>query len=148
VRLERITCGYIGPGHSEATVAAATELALRHAVPLRLVTGVIRDRQMYPSLVGYDAERLVEQQWRSDAEHALRQARAELPEGLESTYELVEGARWDDALDALHWEDGEVLVIGSSRLGVGRIFLGTNASKIARNAPVPTVVVPGAARVG
>lgn len=142
VRLERITCAYVGPGLSEATLAAATELALRHRVPLRLVTGVVRDRQMYPSLVGYDSERLVEQQWRTDAEHALRRALADLPQDVDGSCELIEGSRWEDALDALHWANGEVLVIGSSRIGMGRIVLGSNATKIARHSPVPTVVVP------
>lgn len=144
-RLQRITCGYVGPGHSGATLAAATELALRHEVPLRLVTCIVRDLQMYPSLVGYDSEALVRQQWRAEAEAALGQAVADLPEGLEASSEIAEGMSWDNALDALAWEDGEVMVIGSSRLGLGRIFLGTNASKIVRGSPVPTVVVPGSA---
>ncbi|WP_232668096.1 universal stress protein [Pseudonocardia sp. TRM90224] len=142
VRLQRITCGYVGPGASDSTVAAALELALRHEVPLRLVTGLVRDRQMYPSLVGYESEKLVEQQVRVDAEEALRAAVAELPQAVEPTYQLVAATHWEDALDSLHWADGEVLVVGSSRHGLGRIFMGTNASKIARCAPVPTVVVP------
>jgi nucleotide-binding universal stress UspA family protein len=144
-RLQRITCGYVGPAHSGATLAAATELALRHEVPLRLVTCIVRDLQMYPSLVGYDAESVVRQQWRTDAEAALGRAVADLPEGLKASSEIAEGMSWDNALDALTWEDGEVMVIGSSRLGLGRIFLGTNASKIVRSSPVPTVVVHGAA---
>lgn len=142
-RVSRVSCGYIGPGPSEATLAAATDLALRHDVPLRLITGVVRDRQMYPSLVGYDAERQVQEQWRSEAEHGLALAMDQV--SVEVTAEIVTGPGWDDALDAVHWEEGEVLVIGSSRLGIGRIFLGTNASKIVRSAPVPTLVVPGPA---
>ncbi len=142
-RLQRVSCGYVDRS-SAPTLSAAATLALGHGVPLRLVTLVVRDRQMYPSLAGYRAEALVEASWREDAEAAQRAAIAELPDGLAVTAELAHGARWDEALDALQWEDGEILVIGSSRLGLGRIFLGTNANKIVRASPVPTVLAPGA----
>ena len=46
-------------------------------------------------------------------------------------------------MDGLDWEDGEVLVIGSSRLAQGRsIFLGSTANRILRALPVPMIVVP------
>jgi nucleotide-binding universal stress UspA family protein len=36
-----------------------------------------------------------------------------------------------------------VLVVGSSSIGpVARVFLGSRASKIVRNSPVPVVLVP------
>lgn len=40
VRLQQITYGYHGPGPSEAPLAVATELALRHGVNPMLVTGI------------------------------------------------------------------------------------------------------------
>ena len=53
------------------------------------------------------------------------------------------GHDWEDALDSLGWEEAELLVIGSSRLGpVARVFLGSNSAKIVRSSPVPVVVVP------
>lgn len=144
-RLSRVTCGYLDRELSGPVLAAAAELALRHGVPLRLLTAVIRDRQMYPSGVGYRSEAMVAQQWRTDAEKAQQQAIADLPSGLSATGELAEGDNWEDALDAAPWQDGEVLVIGSSRRGRGsQIFIGVNASKILRNSPVPVVVVSGA----
>jgi nucleotide-binding universal stress UspA family protein len=139
-RLQRVSCGFVDAAYSAAAVATAVELAERHKVPLRLVTGVVRDRQMYPPLVGVRSERLVEQQWRDEAAGAQQRALAGLPAGVPATAEIVAGETWEDALDSVHWEDGEVLVIGSSRLGVGRIFLGSNASKIVRGSPVPTIV--------
>jgi nucleotide-binding universal stress UspA family protein len=141
-RLQRVTCAYVGPSPAP-TLAVATTLAQRHGVPLRLVTWAVRDRQMYPSLVGLQSELLVEQEWRTEAEAAQRAALAELPEELTGTAELARGTNWDDAFDAVHWEDGEMLVIGSSRLGLGRIFLGTDSNKIVRSSPVPTVLAPG-----
>ncbi|MGH3039668.1 MAG: universal stress protein [Gaiellaceae bacterium] len=39
--------------------------------------------------------------------------------------------------------DGDVLAVGSSAVGpVARVFLGSRASKIVRNSPVPVAVVP------
>jgi nucleotide-binding universal stress UspA family protein len=115
-------------------------------VPLRLATFVVRDRQMYPSQVGYDAERLVAEQWREQAREAQEQALATLPDAVEAT--IVDGRDWEDALDALPWEEGEMLVVGSSRLGpVARVFLGSNSTKIVRSSPVPVIVIPSRADV-
>jgi nucleotide-binding universal stress UspA family protein len=77
------------------------------------------------------------------AAQAQQAALAGLPADLAASAAIVDGASWEDALDAVRWEDGEILVIGSGRIGLGRIFLGSNASRIIRNAPVPTMVAPG-----
>jgi nucleotide-binding universal stress UspA family protein len=144
-RLARVSCGFGGAPGATATVRAATALARRHGVPLRLVTFVVRDRQMYPSLVGWESERMVEEQWRVQAAKAQEQALAALPDDVAATAVVADGYDWHEALDRVPWEDGEVLVAGSSRLRSGsRIFLGSNATKILRASPVPTVVVPGA----
>ena len=53
------------------------------------------------------------------------------------------GQSWDEALEDVDWQDGDVLVVGSSSIGpVARVFLGSRASKIVRHSPVPVVVVP------
>lgn len=118
-------------------------------MPLRLTTFVVRDRQMYPSQVGYDAERLVAGQWRAQALEAQEKALATLPDNVAVVEAgIVEGRDWEDALDSLPWEEGEVLVVGSSRLGpVARVFLGSNSTKIMRSSPVPVVVIPRGADV-
>jgi nucleotide-binding universal stress UspA family protein len=56
---------------------------------------------------------------------------------------VAHGRSIEEAVDRLDWEDGEVLLIGSSRLAKGRsIFLGSTASRILRALPVPMIVVP------
>ena len=53
------------------------------------------------------------------------------------------GENWDEALEDVEWEEGDVLVVGSSSIGpIARVFLGSRASKIVRHSPVPVVVVP------
>jgi nucleotide-binding universal stress UspA family protein len=147
-RLGRVTCAFAGSTRSRTAFDAAVQMSRRHGVPLRLSTLIVRDRQMYPSEVGYDAERLVEEQWRAQALEAQEKALATLPEDVVAEAGVVSGRDWEDALDALGWEEGEVLVVGSSRLGaVARVFLGSNSTKIIRSSPVPVLVIPRGADV-
>ncbi len=148
-KLRRVTCAYAGTTRSRTAFDAATQLSRRHGVPLRLTTLVVRDRQMYPSNVGYHAERMVAEQWREQAVEAQERALAAMPEGIESVEAgVVGGEDWEDALDSLSWEEGEILVVGSSKLGAAaRVFLGSNATKIVRHSPVPTLVIPRGADV-
>ena len=147
-RLRHVTCAFSGSIQSRSAFDAAVQLSSRHGVPLRLTTFVIRDRQMYPSQVGYDAERLVVEQWRAQALEAQEKALATLPDDVSVETGIVDGRDWEEALDSLPWEDGEVLVVGSSRLGpVARVFLGSNSTKIIRSSPVPVLVIPRGADV-
>ncbi len=147
-RLRRVTCAFSGSTQSRSAFDAAVQLSKRHSVPLRLITFVVHDRQMYPSQVGYDAERLVAEQWRAQALEAQETALATLPDDVAVEAGVVSGRDWEDALDSLPWEEGEVLVVGSSRLGpVARVFLGSSSTKIVRSSPVPVVVIPRGADV-
>jgi nucleotide-binding universal stress UspA family protein len=147
-RLRRITCAFSGSTQSRSAFDAAVQLSKQHAVPLRLTTFVVHDRQMYPSQVGYDAERLVEEQWRAQALEAQEKALATLPDDVVVEASVISGRDWEDALDTLPWEEGEVLVVGSSRFGpVARVFLGSNSTKIVRSSPVPVLVIPRGADV-
>jgi nucleotide-binding universal stress UspA family protein len=147
-RLRRVTCAFSGSTLSRSAFDAAVQLSSRHGVPLRLTTFVVRDRQMYPSQVGYDAERLVAEQWRAQALEAQEKALATLPDDVAVEAGIVEGRDWEEALDSLPWEEGEVLVVGSSRLGpIARVFLGSNSTKIVRSSPVPVLVIPRSADV-
>ncbi|HEY6714290.1 MAG TPA: universal stress protein [Rubrobacter sp.] len=147
-RLRRVTCAFAGSTRSRTAFDAAVQLSKRHDLPLRLITLVVRDRQMYPSQVGYSAERLVAEQWRAQAEEAQNIALATLPDDVTVEAGVVSGRNWEEALDSLPWKEGEVLVVGSSRLGpVKRVFLGSSSTKIVRSSPVPVVVIPRGADV-
>lgn len=55
-----------------------------------------------------------------------------------------DGTDWAEALAAVDWAPGDVLVVGSRpRGGLGGILLGSRAAEILRHATVPTVVLPG-----
>ena len=56
---------------------------------------------------------------------------------------IGQGNDWEAALNDVDWQDGDLLVIGSSESGpVARVFLGSRAAKIVRHAPMPVLVVP------
>ena len=56
---------------------------------------------------------------------------------------MAQGRTIEEAVDRLDWEDGESLLIGSSRLAQHRAtFLGSTANRILRALPVPMIVVP------
>ena len=141
--VRRVTCAVSGSAHSQALAERAGALAQACRAELRLATFIVRDKQMYPTGAGYDAENLVSNQYRrqADAVHtAIRQA---WTQKVALTGAFGDGPTWKAALDRLGWENAELLVIGSSSLGpILQVFLGSNSGKIARNAPVPCVVMP------
>lgn len=142
--ISRLTCAYSGLEAASGTVLEALGMATALGVPLRLVSFAVRDRQMYPSLVGYQAERMIAAEWRIQAETTLERIREQLS-GHEPPIEVAvaEGETWDDAMNHLDWLSGEVLALGSSRMGMlQRVFLGSNANKIMRASPVPVMVLP------
>ena len=57
--------------------------------------------------------------------------------------EIATGSGREEATDELEWEQGEVLVVGSSPIDhPALVSLGSRAIKINRYSPVPVVVVP------
>jgi nucleotide-binding universal stress UspA family protein len=143
VRVQRVTCAWVPAPGSEAVLAAGTRLSRRFRVPLRLATLIVRDRQMYPSGVGYDVENLVSNQWRTTGQQAQQHALAALPGDLAATGVIGDGPDWRKALDSLAWESEEVLVVGSShRSPVERILLGEQGARLIRSSPVPVIVLP------
>ena len=56
---------------------------------------------------------------------------------------VTSGRHIEDAVNKLDWHDGDLIVVGSSRLAQPRrIFLGSTAAKMLRVLQVPMVVVP------
>jgi nucleotide-binding universal stress UspA family protein len=130
--LTRITCAVGNRRGSEDVLETAVATA---ALPLRLVSLVALDAS------GRDADALEE----ADLHAADRLARAqELAAGrCPVTAVVAQGRTIENAIDDLEFDDGEIMLIGSSRLAENnRLFLGPTASKVLRSLPVPMVVVP------
>jgi nucleotide-binding universal stress UspA family protein len=142
-RLRRITCAFSGAPEAADTARAVRELCAKLKLPLRLLTFVVRDRQMYPTGVGYQIENVVANRWRSQAIAAQKQVIAALPATPPVTAAVADGKDWKAVFAAVPWKDGEMVAVGSSGIGrLLRVFLGSNAAKIVHNAPVPCLVLP------
>ncbi len=142
--LSRLSCAFAGTEMSSGTSLEALRLANLLGVPLRLVAFAVRDRQMYPSLAGFKAENMVVDAWREQTSAAQERFREQLA-GHQPPIEvaMADGESWEDTVNAVDWQPGELLTLGSSRMGVlARVFLGSNATKIIRASPVPVLVLP------
>jgi len=139
----RITCAVSPAAESIQTARIAHRACSRLKIPLRLMTFVVRDRQMYPTGAGYDAENLVANQWRSQATEGQGKIIAELPPDPPVTKGIADGKTWKAAFASVPWKSGEIMAVGSSNLGpLLRVFLGSNAAKIVHNATIPCLILP------
>lgn len=133
--LTRITCAVGNRRGSDDVLETAVQTAARSGLPLRLV-----------SLVALDSPSGGQKAVREAGLHAQdRLARAqELAAGrCPVTAVVASGRTIENAIDDLDFDDGEIMLIGSSRLAANnRLFLGATASKVLRSLPVPMVVVP------
>jgi nucleotide-binding universal stress UspA family protein len=142
-RVSRVTVGVSGASGQQAAVDLAVKIAADHDVPLRIATVQVMDADMAIPVVGFDTERVVDDEWTEELRALHRTVLAGLPSGLTAGSVITRGTTWAEALDALDPLPGELLVIGSSGQRLLRqVFLGTHGSKIIRNAGVPVVVVP------
>ncbi|HET9348706.1 MAG TPA: universal stress protein [Arthrobacter sp.] len=135
--LTRISCGLGTRAGAEKLLDFAIGMAANRAVPLRVVSLLALD--------GGDSTAAAAA--REYAEKTVAAAAPVSPSGVQLAAQtevvVAQGRSIEEAVDGLDWEDGEVLVIGSSRLAQGRsIFLGSTANRILRALPVPMLVVP------
>ncbi|MET9199770.1 universal stress protein [Gordonia sp. NPDC003585] len=138
-RIREITCA-IGdrPGADElldtATrfcAAAKVGLRLISLVAVEPVSGAVRDDESSLEAARAHARSLVDD------------ARSRLPAEVPVSAEVVEGRHIEDAVHKLDWHDGDLIMVGSSRLAQPRrLFLGSTAAKMMRVLQVPMIVVP------
>ena len=142
-RICRITCAVSPAADAIQTARNAHRFCSRFKVPLRLMTFVVRDRQMYPTGAGYAAENLEANQWRAPAREGQAAIIAALPPEPKVTAGIADGKTWKAAFESVSWKSGEIVAVGSSNLGpLMRVFLGSNATKIVRAATVPCLILP------
>jgi len=79
----------------------------------------------------------------SAAEANLVVAARAVPDAPEIESLVADGTTLESALKKLNWDDGDLLVVGSSRFAAPRrIFLGSTAARILAGVDVPVIVVP------
>jgi nucleotide-binding universal stress UspA family protein len=145
--VRRVTAAY-GATHSGADfAAAAAQLAGQLGATLRLASFAVRSGPVITAGVGLHAEDGVLGEWSQYIEQVQRDTLAqlaELPSGPPATESTIGyGRDWHESVEDVGWTDGDLLAVGSSSVGpLARVFLGSRASKIVRNSPVPVVVLP------
>lgn len=141
VRLVReVTCA-IGqrPGANEL-LRTAVRASLATGTPLRLVSLVALD-PIYGGVFGDDEA--LRGRAISHARQTLQVTKDALPEDFPVTATVADGSSVEAAINKLDWHDGDLIMVGSSRLGTPRrLFLGSTAAKMLRVLEVPMVVVP------
>jgi nucleotide-binding universal stress UspA family protein len=143
----RVTAAYGGSEGADDLVVAAAGVTARVGASLRLASFAVVARPPYTSGVGREAQGSVIDEWVGEIEAAGRAAleRVEelpaVPPELDTV--IGYGEDWEEALEDVEWDEGDVLVVGSSSVGpIAQVFLGSRATKIVRHSPVPVVVVP------
>ncbi|HEX4247992.1 MAG TPA: universal stress protein [Pseudonocardia sp.] len=145
--VRRVTAGYGATGGSEQFAVGAAGLATRFNATLRLASFAVRPGPVLTAGVGLHAEDGVLGEWSRHIERVQRDTLAHLaalpaaPLAMEAV--IGYGRDWQESVEDVGWTDGDLLVVGSSAVGpLARVFLGSRASKIVRNSPVPVVVLP------
>lgn len=139
-RVAEVTCALGERDGADLLLETAVRFSRAAGTPLRLVSLVALD-PAFGTLRG-DSE-AVRQRALAHARHVQESAKAELPPDFPVTSMIVDGETVEEAVGKLSWQDGDLIMVGSSRLGAPRrLFLGSTAAKMLRVLNVPMVVVP------
>ncbi|WP_019973010.1 universal stress protein [Mycobacterium sp. 141] len=139
-RVREVTCALGTRKGADRLLDTAVQASKAAGTPLRLVSLVALDPTFGSLRSDSDA---VRKHALDHARKTLETAKASLPEGFPVTSTVVDGPTVEAAVSKLEWQDGDVLMVGSSRLSAPRrIFLSSTAAKMLRVLHVPMVVVP------
>jgi nucleotide-binding universal stress UspA family protein len=135
-----VTCALGERTGADLLLDTAVRFSRAADTPLRLVSLVALD-PMFGSLRGdKDA---VRERALAHARRTLDAAKSRLPEGFPVGSTIVDGASVEEAVAKLEWHDGDMIMVGASRLRAPkRLFLGSTAAKMLRVLDVPMMVVP------
>ena len=152
----RVNCAYVDTEQSQQALRHASDLARRWDVPLRLVAFSPAGVSLDPTQVAFgdavdaagtggagasSAAAPLAEAWQVQAKELLERGRKRAlsrhPD-LEVTTKTGIGASWEEAVGAIKWRKGDLMVMGSSVLGdFNRVFIGPSTNQILRHVPVP-----------
>lgn len=135
--ITRMTAAIGSRAGADTLLGVAEAGAARRQVPLRLLSLVTLDDNTSTSREGA-LERA-----RAHATGVLEEAVTSVGDRTQISATVAEGTSIEEAIESVSWDDGEIMLIGSSRLAAHRkIFMGATANKILRTLPIPLIVVP------
>lgn len=141
-RIRRVTVAFGRGDRDSGLLTSAAAQAQQAGVGLRVVCFAVRPMSAATGSIEPDVEDLVVGEWvealRAEIEPALTAA------GVDpATTPVVvgEGGTWEQAIAAVEWAPNDLLAVGASTSTVSSFLLGSHASKIVRNAPLPVLVL-------
>ncbi|MCK0174460.1 universal stress protein [Mycolicibacterium sp. F2034L] len=141
-RVREVTCAIGRREGADLLLESAVRFSRAAGTPLRLVSLVALDPTFGTLRGDVDA---VREQALHHANRTVEAAKRDLPEDFTVTSAVVFGQTVEAAVGDLVWHDGDLIMVGSSRLSAPRrLFLGSTAAKMLRVLDVPMVVVPRA----
>src|SRR3954447_13075670 len=145
-RISRITVAFGRADKDSDLLVSAASVAADIGATLRVACFAVRPMTAASGGVDPAAEDLVVGEWATGLEGDIRQALRAGDGAAATEVDVVvgQGATWAEALTAVPWGSGEVLAVGTSSSAISRFFLGSHASKIVRNSPVPVYLWPRA----
>jgi nucleotide-binding universal stress UspA family protein len=141
-KLRRVGVAFVDTPDGYEAVRYAADLAARSGLPLTLFSVVgVHINWFVPEAVRPEEE-TVPIEVRKDYQEALDRALAGLPDGVQTSGELLYGEVVDE-LSMVGERGVDLLVCGSRGYGpVRRVLLGTVSAALVRQASVPVLVVP------
>ena len=139
-KVREVTCAIGERQGADLLLDTAVRFSTAAEAPLRLVSLVALDPTFGVLRADHEA---VSRRALVHAQQTVETAKAALPQGFPVTATVVDGSSVEDAVSKLDWQDGDLIMVGSSRLSAPRrLFLGSTAAKMLRVLDVPMVVVP------
>jgi nucleotide-binding universal stress UspA family protein len=144
-RVSRITVAFGRADKDSDLLLTAASVAEDIGATLRVACFAVRPLTAATGSIEPAAEDLVVREWAKHLEGDIRSALHSGDGGSVATrvdFVVGQGGSWADALSDVSWGDREVLAVGTSSSAISRFFLGSHASKIVRNSPVPVFLMP------
>ena len=141
-KVARVTVAYTGTEQCDSLLRAAADLVGKFGAKMRLASFAVQHAPPVTAMFRTESAEVVAE-WRSSIQAAASRVLGDSKESGGHDVAIGHGNDWETALNDIDWDDGDVLVIGSSESGpIARVFLGSRAAKIIRHTPVPVLVVP------
>lgn len=131
-RLDELACAVGTRPGAQQVVEEAVEGVARVGLPLRLI-----------SLVDLGGKDDAGAAATAQARRSLDEAESAVAGRCAVSTEVGEGKNLKQAVKRISWNPGSALMVGSSRLAGGRrTFVGTTATRMLINLPIPMIIVP------
>ncbi len=141
-RVSRVTVAFGRADRDSDLLLTAASVAEDIGASLRVACFAVRPLTAAVGSIEPEVEDLVVNEWANHIEADIKQALGAGSMAAPVDIVIGQGGSWAEAMADVSWRDGEVLAVGTSSSAVSRFFLGSHASKIVRNAPVPVFLMP------